>query len=82
MRERSLKMVHTNFGIDEACMIKQYRKSNLNKNLDKIKIEKKKKKVKERKKKKRRSLIRPLIWVQFRHVYAVMSYNILFFAKT
>ena len=43
MRERSLKMVHTNFGIDEACMIKQYRKSNLNKNLDKIKIEKKKK---------------------------------------
>ena len=42
MRERSLKMVHTNFGIDEACMIKQYRKSNLNKNLDKIKIEKKK----------------------------------------
>ena len=52
MRERSLKMVHTNFGIYEACMIKQYRKSNLNKNLDKIKIEKKKlKKGRKRKEK-------------------------------
>lgn len=56
MRERSLKMVHTNFGIDEACMIKQYRKSNLNKNLDKIKIEKKKKKLKKGRKRKEEAL--------------------------